>query len=176
MDRMFLRRCRELGLSGTDFELNWKLSNARKGGHLSNVPKTKEYTISSEQRNDFEYASEIAVRFIQQKHETKSLDKIICDPDIALEFDAAARRLAPGFSPLEYRWVALALRKAHRLTPQMSNVQYPEFSLLGSTQALDLSQIPNHGGHLSLPKRTESHLRRRDESPTPSHRETLQLV
>jgi hypothetical protein len=146
MDRMFLRRCRELGLSGTDFDLNWKLSNARKGGHLSNVPKTKEYTISSERRDEFEYASEIAARFIQQKHGTKSLDKIVCDPDLAAEFDAAADRLAPGFSPLEYRWVALALRKAHRLTPQMRNVQYPEFALLGSAHAVDLSQIPDHGG------------------------------
>ena len=146
MDRMFLRRCRELGLSGTDFDLNWKLFNARKNGYLSNIPKTIEYTISSEQRDEFEYASEIAARFIQQKYDPRSLDKIICDPDIVLEFDEAARRLAPGFSPLEYRWVALALRKAHRLTPEMRNVQYPEFSLLGPTQAVDLSQIPKNEG------------------------------
>ena len=146
MDRMFLRRCRELGLSGTDFDLNWKLFNARKNGYLSNIPKTIEYTISSEQRDEFEYASEIAARFIQQKYDPRSLDKIICDPDIVLEFDEAARRLAPGFTPLEYRWVALALRKAHRLTPEMRNVQYPEFSLLGPTQAVDLSQIPKNEG------------------------------
>jgi site-specific DNA-methyltransferase (adenine-specific) len=146
MDRIFLRRCRELGLSGTDFELNWKLFNARKNGYLSNIPKTKEYTISSEKRDEFEYASEIAARFLQQKYDPRSLDKILCDPDIALEFDEAALRLAPGFSPLEYRWVALALRKAHRLTPEMRNVQYPEFSLLGSTRSVDLSQIPGNEG------------------------------
>jgi hypothetical protein len=146
MDRMFLRRCRELGLTGTDYELNWKLSNARKNGSLSNLPKTREYTVSSDSRDEFEFASEIAARFIQQKYDMKSLDKILCDPDMASEFDEAARRLAPGFSALEYRWVALALRKAHRLTPEMRNVQYPEFSLLGSTKTVDLSLIPANEG------------------------------
>ena len=146
LDRMFLRRCRELGLTGTDYELNWKLSNARKNGSLSNLPKTREYTVSSSSRDEFEFASEIASRFIQQKYEMKSLDKILCDPDMALEFDDAARRLAPGFSSLEYRWVALALRKAHRLTPEMRNVQYPEFSLLGSGNDVDLSLIPSNEG------------------------------
>jgi hypothetical protein len=146
MDRRFLHRCRELGLAGTDFDLNWKLFNARKDGHLSNLPETRKYTVSSERTDEFEYASEIAARYIQQKNEMKSLDKIICDPDLAREFDEAAHRLAPGFSSLEYRWVALALRKAHRLTPETRNVQYPEFSLLGPTNAVDLSQVPYDEG------------------------------
>jgi site-specific DNA-methyltransferase (adenine-specific) len=146
MDRRFLNRCRELGLGGTDFDLNWALFNARKDGILANLPKTKKYTVSSEKRDEFEYASEIAARFVQQKHETKSLDKIICDPDLAGAFDSAASRLAPGFSSLEYRWVALGLRKAHRLTPEMRDAQYPEFALLGTTQAVDLSRVPTNEG------------------------------
>ena len=146
MDRRFLQRCRELGAAGTDFQLNWKLFNARKDKHLSNLPKTKKYTVSSERRDEFEYASEIAARFVQQRHGMISLDRLICDPDLAQEFDDAASRLAPGFTSLEYRWVALALRKAHRLTPETQNATYPEFALLGSTRSVDLSKVPTDGG------------------------------
>ena len=39
------------------------------------------------------------------------LDQVICDPDLAQEFDNHAARLAPGYTPLEYRWAALGLRK-----------------------------------------------------------------
>ncbi len=146
LDRRFLRRCRELNLAGTDFDLNWKLFNARKGKVLASLPKTKRYTVSSERRDEFEFASEIAARYIQQTHGTKSLDKIICDPDLAAEFDKAASRLALGFTPLEYRWVALGLRKAHRLTPEMRDAQYPEFALLGDAKSVDPSSLPNSEG------------------------------
>jgi hypothetical protein len=54
--------------------------------------------------------------------------------------------LAPGFTSLEYRWVALGLRKAHRLTPETRNVQFPEFDLLGRTENVRLSGIPNPEG------------------------------
>ena len=57
LDRRFLQRCRELGLSGTDYELNWSLMNARKGGLLSDLPKTKRYTVR--ETDDFEYAPEL---------------------------------------------------------------------------------------------------------------------
>ena len=30
MNHAFLHRCRELGISGTDYDLNWRLMNARK--------------------------------------------------------------------------------------------------------------------------------------------------
>jgi site-specific DNA-methyltransferase (adenine-specific) len=145
-DSRFLRRCRELGLSGTDFDLNWKLFNARKDKLLANLPKTKKYTVSSERRDEFEYASEIAVRHIQHANDFISLDKMICDPDLARSFDAAAQRLAPGFCPLEYRWVALGLRKAHRLTPETKKAKYPEFALLGRTDSIRLSEIPKEEG------------------------------
>ena len=65
--------------------------------------------------DEFEYASELAVRHLQRTKNV-SLDQIICDPELAQEFDDFAKLLAPGkHSPLEYRWVALGLRKAGKL-------------------------------------------------------------
>jgi hypothetical protein len=58
--------------------------------------------------DEFLFASEIAWSEMKG-HGT--LDEILCDPDLANQFDEIAKRLAPGFKSLEYRWGALTLRK-----------------------------------------------------------------
>ena len=144
LDRRFLRRCRELGLTGTDYELNWALLNARKNGLMSDLPKTKRFTLR--ETDEFEYASELAVRHLQLMRHV-SLDQIICDPDLALEFDEYAKRLAPGFTPLEYRWVALGLRKAGRLQNQKAaELGSPELRVVSSVPRLKVSSLPRTEG------------------------------
>ena len=68
--------------------------------------------------DDYRFAAEIAVRFLERR-DGISLDAIICNPDKASEFDRVAQRIAPGYSPLQYRWAALNLRKAKRLAPEL---------------------------------------------------------
>ncbi len=144
LNRRFLRRCREFGLSGTDYDLNWALMNARKKGDLSHLPKTKRYTIS--EIDEFEYASELAVRYLQQE-KTVSLDQIMCDPELAGEFDGYASRLAPGFSSLQYRWAALGLRKAGRLGGEAGEIdRMPDLDPLGKVATLRLGKVPEVGG------------------------------
>jgi len=144
IDRKFLRRCRELGLSGTDYSLNWELMNARKAKKLSHLPKTKRYTIRG--TDEFEYASELAVRFLERT-ENVSLDRIICDPELAEEFDKYAARLAPGFSPIEYRWVALGLRKAGRHSSSEQKIEdLPSLERLGRVSSFRLGKVPDTGG------------------------------
>ena len=58
------------------------------------------------------------MRFLERRDEI-SLDQIICDPDRAAEFDELAQRIAPGYSPIQYRWAALGLRKAKKLEPEL---------------------------------------------------------
>jgi len=146
LDRRFLRRCRELGITGTDFDLNWKLFNGRKNKYFSDLPKTKNYTPS--RKDEFEFSSEIAIRYVQEQVRSRedrdvSLDKIICDPDLAVEFDKIAARLAPGFSPLDYRWVALGVRKAAgRYSSKAQSVKLPDFNILGPTTSVRASTIP----------------------------------
>ena len=48
----------------------------------------------------------------------RSLDDVLCDPELAREFDDRAAAFAPGFRPLQYRWAALKLRKAGQARPQ----------------------------------------------------------
>ena len=148
LDRKFLRRCRELGLPGTDYDLNWKLMNARKANNLSgfsDIIKTKRYSVGKV-IDEFEYASELAVRYIQQMKNV-SLDQIICDPELAEEFDKYASRLAPDFSPLEYRWAAFGLRKAGRLGNKADEIaELPELEKFGRVNRIDLEKIPETSG------------------------------
>lgn len=139
LNRRFLRRCRELGLSGTDYDLNWRLLNARKNSLMSDLPRTKRYTVN--ETDKFEYASELAVRHLQRTKNV-SLDQIICDPDLAHEFDRFAGRLAPGFTPLEYRWMALGLRKAGRLLGEtVARLDVPKLEMVASVSKLKPSAL-----------------------------------
>lgn len=149
LDGKFLRRCRELGLSGTDYDLNWKLMNARKASELSNLSalvKTKPF-ILGKKTDEFEYASELAVKFLQEAQDV-SLDRIICDPDLASQFDTYASRLAPGFSPLEYRWAAFALRKGGRLGEKQKQEMgaLPDLGPFKNVSSVRLKSVPENEG------------------------------
>lgn len=150
LDAMYLHRCRELGLSGTDYELNWMLMDARKNSYLKDMPKTKKYT--PRRIDDFEFASEMALAHMRSKLASDfpnglSLDRIICDPLLAREFDKIASELAPDFTPLEYRWAALGVRKAAgRYAKQAEGADLVDFERLGSTKGVRASQIPEAPG------------------------------
>lgn len=144
LDRRFLDRCRELGLPGTDYEINWALLNARKNGLMSDLPKTKRYTVR--ETDEFDYASELAVRYLQLTRDV-SLDQIICDPDLAHAFDEYAARLSPGYMPLEYRWMAFGLRKAGRLRKgKTATIEIPELQPLCRVPQLKASSLPQTSG------------------------------
>lgn len=149
LDQIFLHRCRVLGAAGSDFELNHLLFHARKTRALSNLPRTRRYTPRDS--DEFEYASEIAVRYVQLREKELtgrlvSLDRIICDPQLATALDEAAARLAPGFSPLEYRWTALGLRKARRLAADAEDVPLSRFEQMGTARSIRLSKVPETQG------------------------------
>ena len=150
LDRKFLNRCRELGVGGTDYELNWRLFTGRKNNWFKDLPKTNSYTAS--RQDEFEFSSEIAIRYVQERAEARtghwmSLDKIICDPDLAAEFDSVAGRLAPGFSPMDYRWVALGVRKAAgRHATKAKAAKVLEFRDFTPAHSVAVSRLPSTQG------------------------------
>jgi tetratricopeptide (TPR) repeat protein len=100
----FIGRCRELGATTDEAALNWALIDARKRSRLpDDIGETRKYSVPAERRDQFEFASEIAARFVERQHGGASLDRIICTPALREDFDRAAGLLAPGFTPLEYR-------------------------------------------------------------------------
>ncbi len=150
LNQRYLNRCRELNAGGTDFELNWRLMYARKNGYLSELPKTKRYSPAG--IDDFEFSSEIALVYVKQKADREkqkviTLDKVLCDPELAMLFDEIAEDLAPGFTRLEYRWAALKVRKAAgRNFSAVKRAKLPTFDSLGKTTSIGLSRIPKEQG------------------------------
>jgi len=88
----------------------------------------------------------MAVRCLERKHRT-TLDRILCDPDSAAKFDEVAGRIAPGFTPLQYRWAALRLRKVNKLKPELVGRVVPT-QVVGpmAASSLDISEVPNEQG------------------------------
>jgi site-specific DNA-methyltransferase (adenine-specific) len=115
LNERFLRECQSRGLAQPPVELNLCLLNLRKGGWLKGV--TSERTRVPNQ-SEFRFASEIAVRFLERRDST-SLDRVLCDPALATEFDRLAADIAPGYRRFQYRWAALNLRKKSRLRPEI---------------------------------------------------------
>jgi hypothetical protein len=116
LNELFVAQCARLGLDATVCELNRALLNLRKGGHLTGHPSSRKTSFADE--DEYRFACEIAVRFLEQRDQI-NLDEIICDPEKAAEFDGLAGRISPGFSPLQYRWAALNLRKRRSLRPEI---------------------------------------------------------
>ena len=151
----FLRRCWELGAQASAFELNWTLMYGRKNNKFPGVPRAERFSIPRQKLDEFGFASEMAVRHIQEGQwglygREVSLDKIICDPALAEDLDRLAARIAPGHSPLEYRWAALTLRKARRKLGTGLRLRADGFESLGYTTQVKASLVPRSPGIYSF--------------------------
>lgn len=108
----FQEECDRLEVGGNHLERNRYMFRLRKAGHLkrAGIETGQRTDISWNEITPFIFASEIAWRKIVDRYEL-SLDEVLCDRRIAEQFDAIAAQFAPGFTPFEYRWAALKLRK-----------------------------------------------------------------
>ena len=114
LQNAFHNACREAGLIGGPADWNRELLRVRKTGGFPKRGKTKKATVTDDELDAYSFAAEIAWRLTSDKFGAPSLDEILCDPDKAAYFDRTAKRFAPGFEPVQYRWAALRLRKASR--------------------------------------------------------------
>jgi len=117
LNRRFISECRLRGLEDSAEDLNRALLNLRKAGGLTGRPRAKRTHFHIE--DEYRFASEIAARFLERR-DGISLDSIICNPVKVSEFDEVAARIVPGYSPLQYRWAALGLRKKKKLAPEIT--------------------------------------------------------
>ncbi len=143
LNTAFIDRCRSLGLAEPAPELNRGLLNMRKQGILKGP---RALLTSFPDESSYRFAAEMAIRFLERRDKV-TLDDVICDPDRVAEFDALAAAIAPGFTPLQYRWAALNLRKSARLAPEiLAKVVPPERILVQRVAELVLNEIPSWQG------------------------------
>ena len=142
LNKTFLGACRELGLDGSDAELNKRLLNLRKAGKLGKLKSKRTQFDDSE----YAYAAEIAVRHMERR-DSLTLDDILVDPNIASEFDEICSDISPGYSSLQYRWAALRLRKSRNLKPEFVGqaIQANRVVLL-PVESINVEELPNAAG------------------------------
>jgi site-specific DNA-methyltransferase (adenine-specific) len=114
LQSVFHQECREAGLFGGPADWNRELLRLRKTGGFPKRGPIKKVHVSDEQLDAYEFAAEAAWRAAIDRFGHPSLDEIFCDPEKAVHFDRAAKRFAPGFHSVDYRWAALRLRKSSR--------------------------------------------------------------
>lgn len=120
----FHKQCQKLGLPADPRTWNRALFELRKGGELAEIPILHSTRFTWEECDGFLHAGELAWAQMLTR-EWPDLDEIFWDPSGAEEFDRLAAAIAPGYSPLQYRWGALKLRKAARLARMRARVIRP---------------------------------------------------
>jgi hypothetical protein len=143
LNERFLRECQSRGLLQPPVMLNQCLLNLRKSSELQGI---KSKRVSLRKQEEYRFASEIAVRFLERRDQV-SLDQILCDPTRAAELGEIAGRLAPGFSAFEYRWAALNLRKRKKLRPELlGRVVHAEAVVTVRARELNPQELPLRPG------------------------------
>ena len=140
LDAAFVATCVKLGLVGDARTWNLLLFRLRKAGELAHIPTARRTDLSWEDCDKYIFASEIAWQSLLNGKSAGSLDEILCDPALAAEFDKLAAQFAPGYTPREYRWAALKLRKEAKYARSRASVLEtlrPMGPRFGETWAMD---------------------------------------
>lgn len=109
LDGAFLDACKKAGVGGYPAEWNRALLRIRKSGKLPRVSR-REKVLALKQMDAYSDAAEIAMHHLALELGA-TFDGALCDPRLIPMFDEIAAQFAPGHSPREYRWAALAIRK-----------------------------------------------------------------
>lgn len=140
LDLAFLDECKKGGAGTNARALNHRLMNIRKTKTISwRLNKTTK-RMNIKGYDEFEFASEIAVRSLQRT-EGATLDNILCDPELLSRFDTIASQLVKGFDAFHLRAGALNLRKSHNLKPIDRSVEEYDLVAMGPVKSVNLSTI-----------------------------------
>jgi DNA modification methylase len=109
LNSAFFEACQRNGLPGAPTEWNRTLLRIRKSGALPRLTgRARNFTAKD--MDSYSFASEVAWQQMSARCDV-TLDGILCDPELAAQFDKLAESFSPGYSSFQYRWAALFLRK-----------------------------------------------------------------
>jgi len=148
LNAAFIAAARDRRAAGDDASLNRTLLGARKTGALSDHPTTSEYRMPTT-LVPYAFVAEWAARHLQRQEllrhdEPPSLDDILCDPSLAVQFDELASRIKSGIKPLDMRWAALGFRKTARKAAAPGSVTVEPTERVDADAGI--SQLPEKPG------------------------------
>ncbi len=152
LNENFQKECDRLSIEGSHRDRNRLLFRLRKAGMFkrAGITTSKETLMPWSELSPYIFASEIAWRKILDRFDL-SLDEILCDDRIAAQFDAIAAQFAPGYTPFEYRWGAMKLRKEGmnartRAKNFRKELKVRKLNESVSLRELDIEQVPEGPG------------------------------
>lgn len=148
LNEQFAAACRKIGLVGDTRTWNLLLLRLRKSGKLTEAAVERRTPITWQDCDPFLFASEIAMQMLIDQGQAESLNEILCDPELVRQFDQTAQQFSPGFSPLEYRWAAVKLKKHAKTARGRGAVLSPptRFKKAVAIGDLDVDSIPDTPG------------------------------
>lgn len=148
LNELFLRQCWEMGAKASPSDLNRTLMNLRKSGGLNSDTPSRRFVIGRSEMEPYAYACEFAVKHLQvieykSYHRAITVDNILCDKQLTEKFDTIVKRIEPGYSPLEYHWAILSMRKRDRRAASTSvQPRFDPVGCIGDLKSRKLSQKP----------------------------------
>jgi site-specific DNA-methyltransferase (adenine-specific) len=125
LNAAFIDACKKKSLPGDAFVWNRLLLRIRKAGNFPRSGKSSR-RLTFEEMDSYSCASEIAMQLMSLDYGLK-LDDLLCMPTAAAEFDRIAESFAPGYTPFEYRWAALAIRKRATKSRELAKTRFREW-------------------------------------------------
>jgi len=126
LNDVFCKACKKGGVPGNPVLWNRSLMRIRKSGKLPRVTK-RDRTLKFQEMDPYTHGAEIAVHHMAVEAGKAALDEILCDPRLARMFDDVASHYAPGYSSLQYRWAALAIRKRAASSKKLAAKKYADW-------------------------------------------------
>jgi predicted GIY-YIG superfamily endonuclease len=145
LNERFIAECHKSIPDATPQELNWSLMNLRKAGQL----KARATQRDSRSVDTVRPIGEMSARMLIDKHGT-TIDRIMADPQLRQEFDAAALAIDADVDTYLARKAAFQLRKTRRLRPELITRIADWGRVVTETSVADLAtnpeQIPDSPG------------------------------
>jgi site-specific DNA-methyltransferase (adenine-specific) len=138
LNARFVKQCKSKGLPGGAGLWNRVLLRIRKAGRLTKV-KNARRRLTPVDMDAFSFGAEVAMQIVCQDYGL-TLDELLCSPPAAATFDEVAAEFAPGFSPYEYRWAAMSIRKRAKRSKLLARDLYHEWLTCDLPRAVSLSR------------------------------------
>ena len=118
----FVDACKKRSLAGDAYSWNRLLLRIRKSGQLPRATQSQQ-RLTFADMDAYSVAAEIAMHLVTVDFD-RTLDDILCSPNLAREFDRLAADFAPGFTPFHYRWAAITIRKRAKSSKELAKSQF----------------------------------------------------
>ncbi|MAE67966.1 MAG: site-specific DNA-methyltransferase [Phycisphaeraceae bacterium] len=125
LNRRFIDQCKRKALQGDARTWNQMLLRIRKAGKLPTTDASRKPPTAADM-DPFSAASEVAMHLLGLDY-GMTLDEMLSAPMVAEEFDGLAADFAAGYTPFQYRWAAMVIRKRAKRSRALADARFQDW-------------------------------------------------